>query len=292
MTFTEFFKTINDTKIFDCTREWLVINIYQAAGCSGKISYDCAKQWLKRNKPGQPISYFPNYNIDKKGFVKYFQDNVANSWTILLDAFRALEDTGVVDCNPANASVFYLSLLKQFYEILGFPWTTPPKERMYEIFNVIPPKDDRPFEEIFNDAIFSYNVMNFLESDPTESLASYFFDDMKTFVIVIQRSNEDTNTLHKDEKAFCKMYEFSETLLKYVTYLEEQMNLVYTKTGNNKSDIYSRQTYLAKYEPPNDNKDFGNRTLNYRNSLKSLYDEIKSLYKEEQPPKKLYPVIF
>ena len=156
----------------------------------------------------------------------------------------------------------------------------------------VPPKDDRPFEEIFNASVISYNVEGFLESDPTESLSPHFFDDMKTFVRIIQQSNEDKNTIHKDEKTSCKMYEFSETLLKYVTYSEEQMNLVYTKTGNNKSDIYSRKTYLAKYEPPNDNKDFGNRTINYRNSLKSLYDEIESLYKEEQPPKKLYPVIF
>lgn len=288
MTFTDFFKTINDTKMFNCTREWLVINIYQAAGCSGKISYDCAKQWLKRNKPGQPTTYFPNYNIDKEGFIKYFQDNVADSWTILLDAFRALEDTGVIDCNPADDSAFYLSLLKQFYEILDFPWIESPKERMYEIFNVIPSKDNRTFEEIFNDAVREFDIEGFLKSNPTESLMTNFFEDMERFDYIIRENYKDTP--NKDEETPRKIFEFSKMLLEYVKYLEDTMKLVLTEADNNKSDIYIKRTYLAKYVPIKDNEDFRNNVLNHRDRLKSLYDEIKSLYKEEQPPKKLYPV--
>lgn len=209
MTFTEFFKTINDTKLFNLKREWLVINICQAAGSVDGISPEVVKQWFKRNKLAQPTTYFPQYKVDKAGFIKYFQDNVADTWQILLQAFRALEDTGVIDCNPADASSFYLSLLKQFYEILGFPWIELPKERMLKIFN---------------QAVKKHNILDFLQNDSANRLLMDLEYNAEVFVSEINinmREFEDSN-----EPLLDKIMDFTKLVHKYNGFLAVNMQPV------------------------------------------------------------------
>lgn len=168
-----------------------------------------------------------------------------------------------------------------------------------------PPKDNRPFEEIFNDAIRELGVESFLESDPTESLPSHFLNDMEQFVGKMRQIYDTENALktkledarkvkcentfifnpekssYKDEKTSRKMFEFSETLFKYVKYLKKRMNLISTEKVNH--DRYVQERYempeasYTKYKPPKDNKNFGRYSLKYRNNLKSLYDEIQTL---------------
>lgn len=169
----------------------------------------------------------------------------------------------------------------------------------------VPPKDNRTFEEIFNDAIRELGVESFLESDPTESLSSHFLNDMDRFVGKMRQIYDTENALktkhkdarkakhentfifnpekssYKDEKTSRKMFEFSETLFKYVRYLKKRMNLISTEKVNH--DRYVQERYempeasYTKYKPPKDNKNFGRYSLKYRNNLKSLYDEIQTL---------------
>lgn len=207
-------------------------------------------------------------NNNKETFLAYLETVYKNKIGDLCDAFGV---TKIIK----KATIFE-GIYEQFMDYA----TNDNDDATFKLKNVSP-KDDRPFEEIFNDAIFSYNVMHFLESNPTESLALYFFDDMKTFVRIIQQSNEDKSTIHKDEKTSRKMFEFSETLFKYVKYLEKRMNLISTEKVNH--DRYVQERYempeasYTKYKPPKDNKNFGRYSLKYRNNLKSLYDEIQTL---------------
>jgi hypothetical protein len=209
MTFADFFKTINDTKVFDCTRENLVIDIYRAAGSPLAIKSDTVKKWFTRNKVAQPTEYFPQSNIDKAGFIKYFEDKTADSWQILLEAFRTLEDSGVIDCNPADASAFYLSLLKQFYEILGFTWIESPKERMLKIFN---------------QAVKKHNILDFLQNDSANRLLMDLADDVDDFVLKIKntmREFEDSN-----EPLLDKIIEFTILIDEYNGFLAFNMQPV------------------------------------------------------------------
>lgn len=207
MTFADFFKTINHTKVFECTREELVDNIYKAAGSSYEISFDKAKQWFNRNKPGQPTYYFPQYNIDNAGFIKYFQDNTSSSWTILLKAFRSLDDKGVINCNPKSASEFYLSLLEQFYKILGFPWGE--SERILEIFN----------QEVKN-----YNILDFLQNDSANHLHGDFFCDVDNFVQEIKE--KICKFVDSNETLVDKIIEFNKLIDEYSAFLGVNMQPV------------------------------------------------------------------
>lgn len=134
--------------------------------------------------------------------------------------------------------------------------------------NDIPSEEDIPFEEIFNNAFNSIDVIGFIKSDPTESLSPHFFEDMRLFVGIIQQSYKRKTMPHMNENTSCKMIDFSKTLSEYVEYLEEQMKLVPTRFDDTNS-------FRTIYEPPKDNKDFRNRTIDYRNSLQALYNEIR-----------------
>lgn len=210
-------------------------------------------------------------NNNKKTFLNYLENGYKNKVADLCDAFEVTKSI--------KKDTIFEGIYEQFMEYAN----NDEDDITFKLKRIFP-KDNRPFEKIFNDAIFSYNVEGFLESDPTESLSPHFLDDMKTFVRIIQQSNEDKNTRHTDEKISCKMYEFSETLLKYVEYLKEQMNLVSTENVNNDRYMQERyempEAYYTKYEPPKDNKNFRKHSLNYRDRLKTLYAEINLQYQE------------
>lgn len=250
MTFTEFFKTINDTKLFNLKREWLVINICQAAGSVDGISPEVVKQWFKRNKLAQPTTYFPQYKVDKAGFIKYFQDNVADTWQILLEAFRKLEDTGVIDCNPADASSFYLSLLKQFYEILGFPWIESPKERMYEIFN---------------QAFKTYNISDFLQNNSISRILKDLVDDVCAFVSEINAKLDEFRG--SDELIFNKIMAFTDLIDDYNGFLGLHM------LPRDDSEFY----FLL---PQTNRLVFQEEITSRVKNLEVLYNEIQSMQQE------------
>ncbi len=251
MTFADFFKTINKTKVFDCNREELVNEIYKAAGCTIEIS-NTAKQWFKRNKPGQSTYYFPQYKIDKEGFIKYFEDNTADSWQILLEEFKKLEDTGVIDCNPTDSSAFYLSLLKQFYEILGFPWVEPQKERMLKIFN---------------QSIKTYHILDFLYSDPSIRLKQDLVDDVDDFVSTI-------NTVicefgNSNEPLFDKIRDFTQLIEEYSEFLGVHMRPL------DESDFYVPIPKINRLK-------FREEFISKIQDLGVLYNEIQNNNNDEQ----------
>lgn len=250
MTFTDFFKTINDTNIFDYTREQLVIEIYRAAGSEAKINPDSVKKWFDRNKPGQPINYFPKYKVDKAGFIKYFQDNVADAWQVLLEAFRALEDTGVIDCNPADDLAFYLSLLKQFYEILGFPWIEFPNERMLGIFN---------------QAIKSHNILDFLQNDSANRLLMDLVYDVDEFVLEIKAKMQEFQD--SNEPILDKIIEFTTLIDEYNEFL-----------GLNMQPVLGSAFYVPL--PQTNILEFRKEIILKIRNLEVLYNEIQSMQQE------------
>lgn len=202
-------------------------------------------------------------NNNKDTFIAYLDDVYKNNMANLCTAFgvsKAIDKTKIFEM-----------IYKQFMDYA----TNDNDDATFKLKNVSP-KDDRPFEEVFNDAVREFDIEGFLESNPTESLLPHFFDDMIAFNGIIQRSYKDKNTLHKDENTSYKMNEFSEILLKYVKYLNKRMKPISTKKV--KSLNYTRvNASYVKYEPPKDNKNFGRYSLKYRNNLKSLYDEIQTL---------------
>ncbi|MCI9626250.1 MAG: hypothetical protein HFI90_05650 [Clostridia bacterium] len=250
MTFTDFFKTINDTKIFDCTREGLVINICQAAGSVDGISPEVVKQWFKRKNMAQPTTYFPQYKVDKAGFIKYFKDNTADTWQILLEAFRKLEDTGVVDCNPADDLAFYLSLLKQFYEILGFPWIESPKERMLGIFN---------------QAVKNHNILDFLQNDSISRILMDLVDDVCAFVSEIKTKLYEFRD--SNEPVLGKIIDFTILIDEYNEFLGQYM------LPRDDSEFY----FLL---PQTNRLVFQEEITSRVQNLEVLYNEIQSMQQE------------
>lgn len=218
-----------------------------------------------------PIRRHIRTNNNKDTFIAYLETVYKNKIADLCDAF---EVTKIIK----KATIFE-GIYEQFMDYAN----SDNDEATFKLKNV-PFEEDIPFEEVFNNSIFSFNVIEFIESDPVESLSPHFFKDMRQFVGRIQQSDENKNTPHKDEKTSCKMIDFSNTLLEYVEYLEEEMEQVSTEIDNGISYMNERyempKSFRVKYEPPKDNKDFKNRTLNYRDSLKSLYNEIQSLKQE------------
>lgn len=210
-------------------------------------------------------------HLDKEKFDNYiitkFNDEAIDSFC------KTLKNAGISitdDSVSLTCANIFENILKDI--IKG----NPKDSTTLKVKKAEPPKDDRPFEEVFNDAVREFDIEGFLESNPTESLLPHFFDDMIAFNGIIQRSYKDKNTLHKDENTSYKMNEFSEILLKYVKYLNKRMKPISTKKV--KSLNYTRvNASYVKYESPKDNKNFGRYSLKYRNNLKSLYDEIQTL---------------
>lgn len=231
-------------------------------------------------------------NSNKETFLAYLETVYKNKIGDLCDAFGV---TKIIK----KATIFE-GIYEQFMDYA----TDDNDDATFKLKNVSP-KDDKPFEEIFNDAIRELGVESFLESDPTESLSSHFLNDMERFVGKMRQIYDTENALktklkdarkakhentfifnpekssYKDEKTSRKMFEFSETLFKYVRYLKKRMNLISTEKVNH--DRYVQERYempeasYTKYKPPKDNKNFGRYSLKYRNNLKSLYDEIQTL---------------
>ena len=114
MTFTDYIKIINDTKVFSCSRESLVIDLYVAAGAAKDINATTAAKWLTRKNPGQVRTYFENSEIDGEGFIELFRELPEISWKKLQSAFSISGDHGDIDCETTSKDIFYGSLLKQF----------------------------------------------------------------------------------------------------------------------------------------------------------------------------------
>ncbi len=297
MRFCDFLNILHDNISYTCSQSQFILELFSAlCGETKPISTnkqspfsDALPAGLRGNDSGyrnrlyngnhpkynglsHPIKEHIRANSNKDTFFDYLENGYKNKVADLCDAF------GV--SNDVDKDTLFDMIYAKF---VAYAHNKKDNDILI-VKKDVPPKDNRPFEKIFNDAIFSYNVESFLESDPTESLSPHFFDDMKTFVRIIQQSNEDKNTRHTDENTSCKMIDFSNTLLKYVKYLEDKMNLVSTEKVNHDRYMQERyempEAYYTKYEPPKDNKNFRKHSLNYRNKLKTLYAEINPQQQE------------
>jgi hypothetical protein len=123
--------------------------------------------------------------------------------------------------------------------------------------------------DIFDRNIQDFNIEEFIDRNPVDSLVPRFFTDTEGFINRIKCNPKREDILDKNEAIYHQISEFVDILLRYIEYLKQQMKEVCT----NKDEI--NNSYYVHYEPPkSDNGKFEKRTLNYRQKLKSLYKKI------------------
>jgi hypothetical protein len=139
--------------------------------------------------------------------------------------------------------------------------------------NIVSPKklESEKISDIFIRNVQGYNILEFIESDPVDSLAWRFLEDTYVFIGIIRNNQQRDNIQEKNKAIYRKISTFVNMLYKYLNYLKKQMKEVNTYDNENPSCFY------VHYELKNDNKEkFKEKTLNYRQKLKSLYDSIRS----------------
>ena len=203
MTFGEYIRAIVSAKITNDSQARIVIDLFKAAGAVKKFDKDevlsesTANKWINGERFCKTRSYFPEGKINNEaGFVDYFSKRPEASCKALQEAFRSINNDGIVDCDTVDIDVFCRSLLRQFMAILGVSWVEEPisetlSEKMLKIFRkaiidckIVAFKNNR--DSSFTEAYFCNDDPEFIEN------ASHFIEIIDLDIVCpFIRSHED-----------------------------------------------------------------------------------------------------
>lgn len=275
MIFGDVIKTMNDTKVFRCTREELAVNLLKAASIVDKTDKDLkttVTKWIDRGIPKNICTYFPN-EINEDELIKYIERWATDkTWKTLQKAFndynlRAEKDHSIVYCSTSVRENFCQSLAVQLIESLGFP--------LPEKFNHIN-SDTKPIEsepermlDLCHQSFNDFPIKDFIESNPAYSIKSYLIEDTFTVVKRIRQKHVNGDSPDRHSELYQNIMSFADALLDYLKFL---------KSSSGNLNILDEG-----YKPLNgDDNEFVEETNRYRQRLKSLYQNINIEIEKEE----------
>lgn len=326
MTFGAFIKIINNTKVFRYSRDMFALELLQAAGIkeSKEIQPTTVSKWIDRKVPNHINSYFEDAKVKEAEVLKFFRENIRDRWEELQNAFSDGADCCKVDCSTNNQEKFYQSLLEELVMSLGLPFpeslslnvvtasgsgvsvteseTSMIKTKCWKVSqDNTPPK---AMSEIFDSACQDFGIEEFIAADPLNSMAQCRFSYVDEFLNHIQCHKKCGDSPGKGEEKNRKIFEFTNTLSEYVSYLRDRMNEVSAFENEDSRDFEENllhnfieirnfeniapKPFRTWYEAPKDDGgEFKTKTYEYQQQLKSLLNELTDTKKSDRTASEL-----
>jgi len=133
MMFGDYIRTLRKVITIDNQYQF-VRDFFKNTGATNatNIPDSTIKSWLsphnsKRYRKCRIRYYFPdNEKLNGNGFMEFLSKRINTSWKELQEAFRSINNDGIVDLETNNQEVFYWSLLNQFQKIHELPLSENP----------------------------------------------------------------------------------------------------------------------------------------------------------------------
>lgn len=300
MTWNTFTKAISEAELESGTQAQILIKLFKRAGYINKkedeISESTAKKWINGTRKCKIYSYFPEKeNVDIQNIYKFFYNRPKDKLMKVQQIFcLEKDDNSPVDCETENMEKLCWSLVNQFLDLLGFEREDIPniasgvddvffrehqgvaEERMSDKGVGVCTKEDKKHvsqdtaqpECMLNSFIRSFQdfgIQDFLDINPLEPIKPFRIEDTIQFIGRIDTNQKrKTGDILDGEKVYADIIKFKDILLEYIKYLKKHMK----ECSINNVLLYCICDVTLSDE-------FEEKTTNYRNQLKDLYQQIK-----------------